>query len=67
MHSLDQYIDAALVSGYPTVTIIHGKGTGALRQGVNDYLSSHPQVKSFGYSAPPNAGGGDGSTVVKFK
>ncbi|MGF7436648.1 endonuclease MutS2 [Lentilactobacillus senioris] len=65
MHSLDQYIDAALVSGYPTVTIIHGKGTGALRQGVNDYLSSHPQVKSFGYSAP-NAGG-DGSTVVKFK
>ncbi|MCY9807329.1 endonuclease MutS2 [Lentilactobacillus senioris] len=65
MHSLDQYIDAALVSGYPTVTIIHGKGTGALRQGVNDYLSSHPQVKNFGYSAP-NAGG-DGSTVVKFK
>lgn len=65
MHNVDQYIDAALVSGYPTVTIIHGKGTGALRKGVNDYLASHPQVKSFGYSAP-NAGG-DGSTVVKFK
>ena len=65
MHQLDQYVDAALVAGYPSVTIIHGKGTGALRQGVNEYLASHPQVKSFGYSAP-NAGG-DGSTVVKFK
>ncbi|WP_268913215.1 endonuclease MutS2 [Lentilactobacillus sp. SPB1-3] len=65
MSRLDQYIDSALLAGYPTVTIIHGKGTGALRSGVNDFLKSHPRVASFGYSAP-NAGG-DGSTVVKFK
>ena len=65
MSRLDSYIDSALLAGYPTVTIIHGKGTGALRNGVNDYLKSNPRVGSFGYSAP-NAGG-DGSTIVKFK
>lgn len=65
MSRLDSYIDSALLAGYPTVTIIHGRGTGALRNGVNDYLKSNPRVGSFGYSAP-NAGG-DGSTIVKFK
>ncbi|GAY73181.1 recombination inhibitory protein MutS2 [Lentilactobacillus kosonis] len=65
MSRLDSYIDSSLLAGYPTVTIIHGKGTGALRNGVNEFLKSHPRVASFGYSAP-NAGG-DGSTVVKFK
>ncbi len=65
MTELDRYIDSALLAGYPSVTIIHGKGTGALRKGVAEYLKRNPRVKSFGYSAP-NAGG-DGSTVVKFK
>ncbi|GHP12634.1 endonuclease MutS2 [Lentilactobacillus fungorum] len=64
MYELDRYIDSALLAGYPSVTIIHGKGTGALRKGVTDYLKRNKRVKSFGYSAP-NAGG-DGSTVVKF-
>lgn len=64
MYELDRYIDAALLAGYPSVTIIHGKGTGALRKGVTEYLKRNSRVKSFGYSAP-NAGG-DGSTVVKF-
>ncbi|MEJ6400421.1 endonuclease MutS2 [Nicoliella lavandulae] len=65
MHEVDRYIDAALLAGYPSVTIIHGKGTGALRKGVTNYLKGNRRVKSFGYS-PANAGG-DGSTVVKFK
>ncbi|MGP3640469.1 endonuclease MutS2 [Lentilactobacillus hilgardii] len=65
MYELDRYIDSALLAGYPSVTIIHGKGTGALRKGVTEYLRSNARIKSFGYSAP-NAGG-DGSTVVKFK
>ncbi|MDM7516199.1 endonuclease MutS2 [Lentilactobacillus sp. TOM.63] len=64
MYELDRYIDSALLAGYPSVTIIHGKGTGALRKGVTDYLKRNKRVKSFGYSAP-NAGG-DGSTIVKF-
>ncbi|AXY25344.1 endonuclease MutS2 [Suicoccus acidiformans] len=60
-----QYLDQALLSNHPMVTIIHGKGTGALRQGVQDLLRKHPQVERFEYSAP-NAGG-NGSTVVYFE
>ncbi|ETO39904.1 Recombination inhibitory protein MutS2 [Fructilactobacillus florum 8D] len=65
MHRLDQYLDAALLAGYPTVTIVHGKGTGALRTGVTKVLSRHRQVQKFSF-APPSAGG-DGATVVTFK
>lgn len=62
---LSQYLDQALLSNHPMVTIIHGKGTGALRKGVQDALARHPQVDRYEYSHP-NAGG-DGSTVVYFK
>ncbi|KRN79158.1 endonuclease MutS2 [Fructilactobacillus lindneri] len=65
MQRLDRYIDSALLAGYPSVTIIHGKGTGALRKGVTNYLKQNRQVKSFGFS-PANSGG-DGSTIAKFK
>lgn len=65
IYRLNQYIDAALLSNHPMVTIIHGKGTGALRDGVKQTLKNNPQVDHFEYS-PPNAGG-DGSTVVYFK
>ncbi|MBV7389529.1 endonuclease MutS2 [Enterococcus alishanensis] len=62
---VDQYIDAALLAGYAQVRIIHGKGTGALRQGITDYLKNNRQVKSFEF-APANQGG-NGATVVTFK
>ncbi|GAA6114038.1 endonuclease MutS2 [Apilactobacillus apinorum] len=65
MHEVDQYLDSAVLAGYPSVTIIHGKGTGALRQGVTELLQSDRRVASFNYS-PANAGG-DGSTVVELK
>ena len=65
MHDLDQYMDEALLANYPTVTIIHGKGTGAIRNGVQEYLKQHRQIKSYKY-APPEAGG-DGATIVVFK
>ncbi len=64
MAEVDRYIDSALLAGYPSITIIHGKGTGALRKGVTEYLKSNKRVKEFGFS-PANAGG-DGSTIVKF-
>ncbi len=65
MTEVDRYIDSALLAGYPMVTIIHGKGTGALRKGITQYLQGNRQVKHFEYAAP-NAGG-NGATVVYFK
>ena len=49
MAEVDRYIDSALLAGYPSVTIIHGKGTGALRKGVTDYLKRNNRIKSFGF------------------
>lgn len=65
MGEVDRYIDNAILSNLGTVEIIHGKGTGALRKGVQEYLRSNPRVKSFDY-ANANAGG-DGATIVTFK
>ncbi|GAB5055032.1 endonuclease MutS2 [Pediococcus parvulus] len=65
MTEVDRYIDSALLAGYPMVTIVHGKGTGALRKGITQYLQGNRQVKHFEYAAP-NAGG-NGATVVHFK
>lgn len=65
MTEVDRYIDAAILAGYPSVTIVHGKGTGALRQGITSYLSSNRAVKSFNFAAPNN--GGNGATVVYFR
>ncbi|WAA11628.1 endonuclease MutS2 [Fervidibacillus halotolerans] len=65
MVKLEKYIDDALLAGYQRVSIIHGKGTGALRTGVQNYLKNHRAVKSFRYG---NANeGGIGVTVVEFK
>ena len=44
---MDQYLDDAFLAGYSEVSIIHGKGTGALRQGVHAYLRTNPHVASF--------------------
>lgn len=46
MIEVDKYLDEAMLAGYPQVSIIHGKGTGALRSGVQRLLKSHPNVKS---------------------
>jgi len=62
---VEKYIDDALLAGYPRVNIIHGKGTGALRQGVQEYLRNHRSVKKIRFG---DAGeGGTGVTVVEFK
>ena len=44
---VEKYIDDALLASYPRVSIIHGKGTGALRTGVQEYLKNHRSVKIF--------------------
>ena len=65
MKDLDLYIDAAILANYPRVTIIHGRGTGVIQQGVHKTLRSHRSVASFEF-APMNTGG-NGATIVTFK
>ncbi|TDL77425.1 endonuclease MutS2 [Rhodococcus qingshengii] len=62
---VEKYIDDALLSNYPRVSIIHGKGTGALRQGVQEYLRSHRSVKKIRFGEAGE--GGSGVTIVEFK
>lgn len=65
MNELDDFIDQALLNNMAQVDIIHGIGTGVIREGVTKYLQRNKHVKSFGY-APQNAGG-SGATIVTFK
>lgn len=65
MNELDDFIDQALLNNMAQVDIIHGVGTGVIREGVTKYLQRNKHVKSFGY-APQNAGG-SGATIVTFK
>ena len=63
--ALERYLEDAYRSGLPSVRIIHGKGTGVLRQVVTDYLRTHPAVAKF-VTANPNEGG-DGATIAYFQ
>jgi DNA mismatch repair protein MutS2 len=60
LHALDD----AILADYPFLRIIHGKGTGALRERVRAVLERDPRVRTFAV-APANQGG-DGVTVVEF-
>ena len=61
----EKYLDDALLSNYHQVSIIHGKGTGALRQGIQQYLKKHSRVKSYRFGE--SGEGGHGVTVVELK
>ena len=61
---LDKYLDDALLSHLSSVRIVHGKGTGALRKGIHEYLRRQKHVKSFHLA---EFGEGDaGVTIVNF-
>jgi len=63
--SVDKYLDDASMTGLKTVTIIHGKGTGILRAGIQKHLRSNPHVKSF---RTGKFGEGEmGVTIVELK
>jgi DNA mismatch repair protein MutS2 len=59
---VDRYIHDAYMAGMPFVRILHGKGTGALRQAIRDQLAHHPLVRGLAPAAAND--GGEGITVV---
>jgi DNA mismatch repair protein MutS2 len=64
LDALDRYLDDASLAGLDQVTVIHGMGTGALRDVVRNHASAHPLVKTW---RPGSRGeGGDGATIVAF-
>lgn len=64
LEKLETYLDNAYLANMPFVRIIHGKGTGRLREAVRKVLQNNPHIKSF--EAGLKGEGDDGVTVVKF-
>ena len=64
LDALGRYLDDAALAGLDQVTIIHGLGTGALRDAVRANAGAHPLVKSF--RAGERGEGGDGATIVRL-
>lgn len=62
---VDRYLDEAFLANFPTIYLIHGKGTGVLRAGVTEFIRKHKHVKSFRLGAYNE--GGSGVTVVELK
>ena len=65
LETTDKYLDDTFLAGLSTVRIVHGKGTGALRSAIHDFLSEHPLVMDFGLAARNE--GAEGATVVTLK
>ena len=62
---MDQYLDQAILGNLEQVSIIHGFGTGVIRNAVQDYLKKCPYVKSYRYGGEGE--GLNGATIVKLK
>ncbi|UFT97976.1 endonuclease MutS2 [Radiobacillus kanasensis] len=65
LHRLEKYVDDALLANYPRVSIIHGKGTGALRKGVQEFAKRHSQITNYRDGGMNE--GGSGATILEFK
>ena len=62
IQNVEKYLDDAYAAGLSRARLVHGKGTGALRRAVQEYVSSHPLVTEFATADPEE--GGAGATVV---
>jgi len=62
---VDKFLDQAALAAKPSVRIIHGHGTGALRRGLAEFLSSHPLVEGISHEKPER--GGDAITIAELK
>jgi len=62
---VDKFIDDAALASKPSVRVIHGHGTGALRRGLAEFLSAHPLVESVHAEAQER--GGQAVTVVELR
>ena len=65
IEEVEQYLDEATLAGLHEVTIVHGKGTGILREGIQKHLKTYPHVKSF--RRGKYGEGEEGVTVVELK
>jgi Mismatch repair ATPase (MutS family) len=65
MDALDRYLENAFLAGMPFVRIIHGKGTGKLRQVIREALTDSPHVSRFEPGADNE--GGDGVTIAHLE
>ena len=61
----DKFLDDAFLAQVSSIRIVHGMGTGALRQAISELLSRHPHVSHF--ESAPHAEGGRGVTVVTLR
>jgi DNA mismatch repair protein MutS2 len=62
---VDKFVDEAALAGKPSVRIVHGHGTGALRRGLAEFLASHPLVESIRHEAEDH--GGTAITIAELK
>jgi len=65
LDALDRYVEKAYLAGLPFVRIIHGKGTGRLRESVREALQNSPHIDRF--EGGSHTEGGEGVTVVHLK
>ena len=64
-YEIDRFLDEAYLAALPRVRIIHGFGTGALKNFVHHFLKGHPHVERFAFA--PSDQGGNGATIAKLK
>ncbi|MBV9850017.1 MAG: endonuclease MutS2 [Armatimonadetes bacterium] len=65
VQNVEKYLDDAYAAGLTRARLVHGKGTGALRRAVQEYLDGHPLVSAYATADPEE--GGAGATVVTLK